>query len=375
MAHEIGVTLRGDPTSYEQAIDRVRTATDEWVLSSESGAEDVDDKFADVIRSVVEMGKAGGRSRDDIEKMLRGIGLDADDAVDALKAVEREEQNIGDSAAHIGKAGDAVADVAGKASGVGDSLRDLGSIAKDVLSGDFGSAAEGALGSIATLGAGLGVAGAVGGAVAGALGGLVNQLVTAWDPFSAKTREVRDDVAAALTEMGGAFDESAINDRLRAAAADTDTWNQATLLAQATGMSLSDSLRAVAGVAQGESAAAFDELQRATNDSTSAAQTLSRTALRDLEQTLQGNADGFSDAATRADTLTSAMQGTAAEADENARATKNWADQLRGVPATTTGTLVLKVDDSAIRNYRPPVIQIRARIAAEGGASQRQLIQ
>ena len=58
MAHEISVTLRSDPSPYEAAIKRMSKATSEWELSTAAGADDVDEKFADVIRALVEMGGA-----------------------------------------------------------------------------------------------------------------------------------------------------------------------------------------------------------------------------------------------------------------------------------------------------------------------------
>lgn len=370
MAHEIGVLLRGDPKPYEQAIDRVRSATDEWVLSTESGAEDVDEKFAEVIRSVVDMGKQGGRTQADIEKMLRGIGLDADDAADALKAIEREERNIGDGASEIGKAGDAVSDVSDKASGVGDSLRDLGSIARDVLAGDFESAAQGALDSLGGIAAAAGVGGAVGSAVVQAVSGLVGALVTAFTDYQTKVDEIRDETQASLVDMGGAFDEAALNQRIGDIVNDTEKWRQALLIQKETGLDLSTVLSGLAGDAEdaATTASAFADSWDDISGSTDTQ------LMYDAKASIEGVNDALAGAPAKVDAVNDAMerqrQKTAQTKDEVAR--------LRDELLKPFANPVIRpiIDDSAIRNYRPPVIQIRARIAdGAGGATLRQLLQ
>ena len=83
MAHEISVTLRADPAPYDAAIGRMKQATTDWELAVASGADDVSEKFEDVIRAFVDMGRQGGRSADEIKRQLQTLGLSADDAVDA----------------------------------------------------------------------------------------------------------------------------------------------------------------------------------------------------------------------------------------------------------------------------------------------------
>lgn len=350
------------------------------------GTEEFADSVEDTAASFILAARQAGRSTDDIANAVgKAFGVPFDRAKRAVEEVgdeadrtardvddmyRRVEDGADDVARGVGKIKDKTADVGG-------GLSELGSIARDALGGDVSGAAESAFGALATLGASLGVGGAIGGAVVESLGGLVSNLVNAWDPFSAKTQQVRDDVASALISMGGAFDEAAINDRLRQTAADTDKWNQAATLAKATGMDLSDALRAVAGVSQEESASAFQALQDAMNDSSSAAQNLSGFALRDLEQTLKGNSDGFSDASSRAQALSGAMQTTKADAEKASEALKYTSDALSQIPKETRASVVLRVDDSELRalQARPPVINIRARISdGQGGATLRQLI-
>ncbi len=318
----------------EEFADSVEETASSFILAARQAGRSTDD-----IANAV--GKAFGVPFDRAKRAVEQVGEEADrTAREVDDMYRRVEDGADDAARGVGKIKDKTADVGG-------GLSELGSIARDALSGDVSGAAESAFGALATLGASLGVGGAIGGAVAESLGGLVSNLVNAWDPFSAKTQQVRDDVAAALVSLGGAFDEAAINDRLRETAADTDKWNQAATLAKATGMDLSDALRAVAGVSQDESASAFQALQDAMNDSTSAAQNLSGFALRDLEQTLKGNADGFTDAATRSQALSGAMQTTKADADKATEAIKYTSDALSQIPKEARTRVVVTVDDSA----------------------------
>ena len=93
--HEISVTLRSDPSPYEDAIKRMSKATSEWELSTAAGADDVDEKFADVIRALVDMERQGGRTEADVKRALQGIGLSAEDAEDAVKAIDKELDAVG----------------------------------------------------------------------------------------------------------------------------------------------------------------------------------------------------------------------------------------------------------------------------------------
>ena len=75
MVNEISVTLRSDPSPYEAAIKRMSKATSEWELSTAAGADDVDEKFADVIRALVDMERQGGRTEADVKRALQGLSL------------------------------------------------------------------------------------------------------------------------------------------------------------------------------------------------------------------------------------------------------------------------------------------------------------
>jgi hypothetical protein len=341
---------------------RIRFFADiaDWVRGLGKGTDaltDMETGLEDVMREAIKLGRQAGLTSDQIANdFSKAFGVPLDRAKRAVSEVIDETKRL-----------DKVQADAGRESGkLGDNLSELGSIARDVLSGDFAGAADSALGSLSGLAAAAGVGGAVGGAVADAISGLVSKLVESWDPFNSKTQQVKDDVGAALASMGGAFDEAAIEQRLRDAASDTETWRQATLLAQATGMGLADALRAVAGVSQGESAAGFKALQDAMNDSDSAAQNLSTNGLRDLEQKLQGNASGFDDAATRAQALKDAIKQTGDSVDTAKGKTDDFARSLANVPGGKEVLMKLKIDDSAVRNYKPRTIYIPSQIVRPG---------
>lgn len=341
---------------------RVRFIADvaDWLRGlgrSNEALSDTEQGLEDVMEQAIKLGRQAGLTADEIARdFSKAFGVPLDRAKAAVSEVIDETKKL-----------DRAQGDAGRESGkLGDSLGELGSIARDVLAGDFAGAADSALGSLSGLAAAAGVGGAIGGAVADAISGLVSKLVEAWDPFNSKTQQVKDDVAGALASMGGAFDEAAIEQRLRDAASDTDKWNQATTLAKATGMELADALRAVAGVSKDESAAAFQALQDAMNDSSSAAQGLSGYALRDLEQQLAGNASGFDDAATRSQALKDAISQTGDAASTAKGKTSDFAKSLENLPGGKDILLKLNIDDSALRNYKPRTVYIPSQIVRPG---------
>lgn len=348
----ISVTFLADIADWVRGLGKSKDSLDENAQGLE-----------DLMRKAVELGRQAGKTGDEIARDFSdAFGLPLDRAKRAVEEVIRETEDLGDAGKKAGSevehGMDDAADGARNASrNIGDDLTGLGSIARDVLSGDIGGAASGAIDALGGIGvkagAVAGIFAAVGGEAAQLFGSLISDLVEAWDPFDEKTKEVRDNVASALIEMGGYFDEAAINARLTAAASDAETLAQAQLLVAATGMDAGDALRALAGITKDETVAAVGALDAALNDSTSAAQDLDLRALRNLEQTLAGTAQGFDTGAIGADILTSAMRGTSdqlADVDAKARAA---AQGLGEIPANVSATVTVTVDDSAWRNWRP----------------------
>lgn len=385
----VSVRFEAETGDYESGVDTLIKAIRDWETQTGVSVKNADRKFEEAIRAVVELGRRTEQSTDDVVRALEGIGLPADDAREAIRRIERETQDLGreaprdtekvsdaleevaDSADDAGeaakRAGDDIGSIGDKAAPVGDGLRDIGQIAKDALAGDFGAAAEGALGSLSALGAAAGVGGAVGGAIADAVGGLVANLVEAWDPFNKRTQEVRDELVGTLIGMGGAFDDSGIQNRLQDTAADTEKWAQANILAKATGMDVSEALRAVAGVAGDESVAAYAALQAAMNDSSSVAQTLGSTGLRALEQTLQGNVQAASEAEERQRALAGAMEITEANTQKANEKIAEAGELLRnGLPQPGPIRIQVDVEDHTQSQVDRIVSRISGRRAVIG---------
>src|SRR5690606_1597775 len=147
----VSVRFDAETGEYESSIGDLIEAIKDWESQTGVSALNVTEKFEDAIRAVVELGRRTDQSTDDIKRALQGLGLDAEDAEAALRAVEREAEDIGAQAPReVKRAGDAVkelgddaavaekktagiSDGAGKAS---EGVRSLGDIARDVLQGD-----------------------------------------------------------------------------------------------------------------------------------------------------------------------------------------------------------------------------------------------
>ncbi len=323
--HEISVTLRSDPSPYEDAIKRMSKATSEWELSTAAGADDVDEKFADVIRALVDMERQGGRTEADVKKALQGIGLSAEDAEDAVKAIDKELDAVGKNDGGK-KAADDLGEIKGGSDVAGESLRGLGDIANDVLSGDFSSAAQGAIGSLGDIASAAGIGGAAGGAIFTAVSGLVGALIEQFGRYDSKVSEVRDSTSEALVEMGGAFDAAALQGRLRDIVNDTEKWAQANLISQQTGLDLGTVLSGMAGNAE---------------DAALASQ-----AFADVWDKIPGSVDTqvMYDAKASLEGVTSALDGAPAKIDAVSAAMERQASQLYDA-ALASGEATGKIDD------------------------------
>lgn len=334
MAHEISVTLRSDPSPYEAAIKRMSKATSEWELSTAAGADDVDEKFADVIRALVDMERQGGRTEADVKKALQGIGLSAEDAEDAVKAIDRELDAVGKNDGGK-KAADDLGEIKGGSDVAGESLRGLGDIANDVLSGDFSSAAQGAIGSLGDIASAAGIGGAAGGAIFTAVSGLVGALIEQFGRYDSKVAEVRDSTSEALVEMGGAFDAAALQGRIRDIVNDTDKWAQANLISQQTGLDLGTVLSGMAGNAE---------------DAATASQ-----AFADVWDKIPGSVDTqvMYDAKASLDGVTSALDGAPAKIDAVSSAMERQASQLYDA-ALASGEATGRIDELGNAIYRMP---------------------
>ena len=275
----VSVRFDAEMGDYESGIADAIQAIRDWESQTGVSALNTSEKFEDAIRGVVELGKATGRSKDDMVRALEGLRLPADDAKEAIEAIEREAESLGRSApSEVRPAGDAVARIGDAADDAktrtskikegaetaGGGLRNLGQIATDVLQGDFGSAAQGALdgfGAMALdqrlrsdglaagdgLGVAAGVGGAVGGVVADALGGLVGAMISQLQEASKQAEKTKQDILQSFIELGDGLDQAAVETRFKAILADPDTRRQAELLRDLMGVDLSQAALAMAG--------------------------------------------------------------------------------------------------------------------------------
>lgn len=208
---EIGINLRADPSQFEAGTKAAQKAVADWVTATENGADDVSEKFEEVLRTLVRLGTESGKTRSDMVRDLGKLGLSAEQAEDAIEAVWDEMGKGQQAARDAEKAADSLDGVKDAADGVGSKVTDLGSIAKDVLSGDFGSAAESAIGALAGLGAFAGAGGALAGLLAGGLADMVGGWVGEWGKAAEEVKQRFADAYQSAAEDGRAFlDETQI---------------------------------------------------------------------------------------------------------------------------------------------------------------------
>lgn len=395
MAHEIGVVLRADPKPYESAIDRLKAATDDWELSTAAGAEDVDEKFAEVIRALVDMGKQGGRTEADMEKMLRGIGLSSEDASDALKAIERETSDIGqkaprdleqasDAVDDIGTAaedaGDKTSTIGDKAGEVGEGLRSLGDIARDVMSGDFASAAEGAIGALGSIAGAIG-GGVIGGAIASAVAGIASGWIASWDDAATQSEDRVNTWADRFIEAQGRVltEQQIMSEVERLLTEDAEKVAKAWEIAAVTGQTHAEVLRGLAGDTDALSAS-----QKGLSDAAADAQAkidaynesggrAGPTAL-EARDSIKALADELATQSTEMDTAAGKANLYAEAAELGKTKTDDLAHSISELQTDKTVKLTVAVDDSAWRLWKPS--KKFAEVVAVGGAGGgRQLIQ
>lgn len=232
----------------------------DWLAGLGKSKDAVDDNakgLEDLMKKAVELGRSVGKSSDEIaDDFSKAFGIPLDRAKRAVEEVIEETEQLGagartasrkveDGMSDAARSTDKVKDAAKK---VGPNLTELGSIARDVLAGDFAGAAESALGSLGALAGLAGVGGAVGGALLESVGGLAEALLTEWSRFPEGVKAARDELTNALVEAGGAFEDAEIESRLRNIVSDTDKWTSANLIAQATGRDVSEVIATLAGV-------------------------------------------------------------------------------------------------------------------------------
>lgn len=149
---EISIDLRADPAGFESGTKAAEAAMDEWVDAAESGAEDVAEKLEQVIREMVKLGTNSGRTKDEMVRDMRAFGLSVEQAEEAVEAVWREMGDNQRAVQATERAANALGDVQSEAEDTGGKVSELGDITRDVLEGDFGSAAQSAISALEGIG-------------------------------------------------------------------------------------------------------------------------------------------------------------------------------------------------------------------------------
>ncbi|UOE43746.1 hypothetical protein [Agromyces larvae] len=273
---DITVNLRADPTAFDAGVKQAEQAIDEWEASSGDSAEVVARKLEEVIRAVVKLGTQSGKTKDDMVRDLRNFGLSAEDAERAVHAVWDEMGEGQRAAREVEKAATAYEEVEEKADGAADAAKavgdesektgtkveSLGDIAKSVLEGDFGGAAESAIGALSALGLFAGAGGALAAAIGEGISGIVGNWVESWDDAAKESEQRVSRMFDAMLESGNKYLQADfISKEVARLADDTDSWNEAQKRAQDTGLEIGTVLRAMAGD-QSAISATQDELNR-----------------------------------------------------------------------------------------------------------------
>ncbi|WP_157001429.1 hypothetical protein [Agromyces laixinhei] len=261
---EIGINLRADPAQFEAGVKVAQKAMDEWQRASEDSAADVGDKLEQVLRAMVKLGTQTGKTKDEMVSDLRKFGLSAEQAEDAVEAVW-EEMGQGQRAARgVEKAADALEEVeagadkaADATSKVGDASKqtgsdvsDLGNIARDVLEGDFGSAAEGAISALGALGVFAGAGGALAATVAYGAGSIIGDWITQWTSGAEATKKLVADMYSEMIESGRvALSDQFVTNKIAEIydPEKPEEFNRAVQISNQLGIERSDIIRAMAG--------------------------------------------------------------------------------------------------------------------------------
>jgi|GEM_PF-2080224 len=216
---------------------------------SEAAVDDNADALADLMKQAVELGTQAGKTADEIASDFSdAFGVPLDRAKRAVDEVTSSTEDLADAGKSAEAAGDDIASgIEGGATKAGGSLTELGSIAKDVLSGDIGSAATGAVDALGSIATAAGIGGAAGSAIVSALSGLVGAMVDELTKFAEMSKQVKEGVINDFVELGDGLDQAAVDRRMKEILGGEDTRRQAMLLKDLLGTDLPTALLVLAG--------------------------------------------------------------------------------------------------------------------------------
>lgn len=261
---EITINLRADPSQYEAGVKAAEQATEEWENSAGDSAEEVARKLEQVIRTLVKLGTESGKTRADMVGDLRKFGLSAEQAERSIDAVwdemgkgqgaARDVEKAADAYDDVEKSADSAADATKKigdeSSTTGGKFSELGDIARDVLEGDFGSAAESAISSLGALGLFAGAGGALAGIIAQGVGQMAGDWLGQWSRAAEATQQRIADMYADMLESGRTFvSDEFITTRIAEIydPKNVDEFNAAVKLSNQLGVDRATVIRAMAG--------------------------------------------------------------------------------------------------------------------------------
>lgn len=381
---EIGINLRADPSAFIDGTKQAEKAVDDWEKASVEGADNIADKLEAVIRAMVKLGTESGKSSDDIARDLRNLGLDAEQAEDAVAAVWREMGEGQRAARDVERAAESLEEVDEKAKHAADSTRDvgkaskdagddfstLGDIARDVLEGDFGSAAENAIGSLAALGVFAGAGGALASVIGEGVGAIVGDFIGQWDRAARETEQRISDMFDDFLESGQSYlSQQFIDAKIGELITNTEEWNRIREESALIGEHESTLLRANAGdLAAVNDAISAAKERRAelvaegeryieVNGRENAAITDQVSSIDLLIQKLAGVSGEQDTAAAKAEAARAAMEESAAANHRTADSLDRVADSARNVPdgktvTVTADTTAFYAQMEAIRQAR-----------------------
>jgi len=311
---------------------------------SREAVEDNAEALEDVAKQAIELGLQMGKTTDEIARdWTEASGIPFDRTKRAVEEVERATRDLEDAQGDAAdaaedaarKTGDAAEDAArktgtikDKASEVAGAFPELGSIVRDVLAGDFGSAAESAIGSLSGLAAAAGIGGAAGGLILEAVGGLAGALIKEWQRFPENVKATKDELVNALLQAGGAFDEAEIESRLRAVASDSEKWRDAQLIVAATGRDLGDVVATLAGVTD-DADAVLKDWNKSWGDLPG---NIPLAELDHVGSSLRGLTEAGGTFAEKQAAVNGAMQRTKRDAEDAASGVKSLWDQVKNPP-------------------------------------------
>lgn len=375
----------------------------DWIRGvgqAKGGAEEMEQSLEDLLRKGIELGRELGLTTDQIaadfaeayglpldrakraveevaaaaDALKQDTGRATGDVADGFEDVEDAARRAGDEIEDSSRrGGEKTADLKGATDKVKGGLTELGGIARDVLAGDFASAAEQGLSAIGgLLGiAGLGGIAGVAAAAAGEAG--IGLLVDSFEKVTEATNKARDSAYEYGMTVAASSEYANAASRLNELTSSTEKLKEIQDLAIASGWEQKDVLAALAtGDGLPALTKAFEDNALSTN--------ISMGRLGELNGVLYGTRDGFDlsregaklnesamyDLATRTgiatgkfdelgrqiyrmpdgkEVVVDAKTGTAKERlDEVKEKTENLPD----------GSVKISVDDSDVQNWSPP---------------------